>query len=69
MPVLRLRRIGNSLGLLLPKSLVDAKGLGPDDPVDVEVERATSLNEVVGRLGKYHLSVKEWNQSTAPKRP
>ncbi len=64
MPILRLRRIGNSLGLLLPKELVDAKRLAVDVPVHVEVERAARLEDVAGRLRKYHLTVRDWVRST-----
>lgn len=61
MPVLRLRRIGNSLGVLLPSELVAAKGLRPNDDVRVEIERVPRLEDVAGSLRKYGLSAREWN--------
>lgn len=64
MPVLRLRRVGNSLGFVLPKDLVKAKGLKADDAVRVEVEATPKLEEVVGSLRKYDLTVREWNDAT-----
>lgn len=64
MPVLRLRRVGNSLGLILPKDLLASKGLHEDDPVRVELERATRLDDVVGRLRRYRRSAPEWNEAT-----
>lgn len=64
MPILRLRRVGNSLGLILPKDFVAAKGLGPNRPVRVEIEPVRRIEEVVGSLRKYGLSVREWNDLT-----
>ena len=60
MPVLRLRRIGNSLGLILPKELVDSQGLHPDDALRVDIERAPRLDDVFGALRKYRRTPSEW---------
>lgn len=62
--VLRVRRVGNSLGIVLPRDLVEAKGLKPDDPVQVEIEPVLRLADVAGRLAKYRRSVAEWNDAT-----
>jgi len=59
-PVLRLRRIGNSLGLILPREFVDSQGLHPDDALRVDVERAIELDDVFGALRKYRRSATEW---------
>ena len=64
MPVVRLRRIGNSLGLILPGDYVREKHLAPNEEVRVDVERVPSLREVLGSLRKYGLSVQEWNDLT-----
>jgi antitoxin component of MazEF toxin-antitoxin module len=64
MPVLKVRRVGNSLGIVLPSDLVKAKGLRADDAVRVEVEPVLSLEEVAGRLRKYRRTVAEWNEAT-----
>ena len=64
MPVLRVRRIGNGLGVVLPGALVKAKGLKANDAVRVEIEPIARLADVVGRLRKYRLSLREWNDAT-----
>lgn len=58
---MRLRRIGNSLGLILPKEYVAERGLKPNDSVRVEIERALRIEDVAGRLKKYRRSVSDWN--------
>jgi len=63
-PILRVRRVGNSLGVVLPRDLVLDKGLKPDDPVRVEIDPVARLDDVAGRLAKYRLSVREWNDAT-----
>jgi len=63
-PVLRVRRVGNSLGVVLPRDYVRAKGLKADDEVRVEVEPVLRLGDVAGRLRRYNLSVAAWNDAT-----
>lgn len=64
MTVLRLRRVGNSLGIILPKELVEQKGLRADDPVRIEVERAARLHDVLGSLRHHPMSIRELNDLT-----
>lgn len=55
-----MRRIGNSLGLLLPKEFIDSQGLHADDALRVDVERAARLDDVFGALRKFRRSTQEW---------
>lgn len=61
MVILIVRRVGNSLGLILPKGIVAEKRLQPNDEVDVQVERAVTFDEIFGCLQDSKLSVKELN--------
>lgn len=63
-PVLRVRRVGNSLGIVLPRAYVQTKGLAEGDEVRVEVEPVLTLDQVAGRLRRYNLSVDAWNDAT-----
>jgi antitoxin component of MazEF toxin-antitoxin module len=47
---LRVRRIGNSLGVLLPKDEVVRQGLREGDEVVVEVRKSRALLDVWGAL-------------------
>lgn len=49
---------------MLPRELVQEKGLKPDDPVRVEIDPVARLEDVAGRLAKYRRSVVEWNDAT-----
>lgn len=64
MPILKVRRVGNSLGLILPKELVDERGIQEEDDVRLELERVPRLDEVLGTLKKYGLTVRQWNELT-----
>lgn len=64
MPILKVRRVGNSLGLILPKELVDERGIQAEDDVRLELERVPRLDEVLGTLKKYGLTVRQWNELT-----
>lgn len=46
----RVRRVGNSLGLILPKDEVERHGIVEGDIVELEVERKTNLEELFGSL-------------------
>jgi antitoxin component of MazEF toxin-antitoxin module len=50
MPEFIVRRTGNSLAVVIPKTLVDRLRLRPGDPVRVELEKAPSLEEFDGCL-------------------
>ncbi len=63
-PVLHVRRIGKSLGIVFPKQWTRRLALRPGDPVRVEIQRVATIEEVAGRLADYGLSVSEWNDAT-----
>lgn len=64
MPVLRVRRVGNSLGVLLPKSLIREKGLKVNDEVVVDVNLAPDIESVRGAIKHLGLTVDELNELT-----
>jgi antitoxin component of MazEF toxin-antitoxin module len=61
---LRVRRVGNSLGVLFPKELVARKDLRLDDDVLVEVEKPPSIESVIGALRYLGMTVDEMNDLT-----
>ncbi len=61
MPTLKVRKIGNSLGILLPKEVVDQYEVRPGDDLQVDIRKAVRLEDVAGALKKYGLSPNEWN--------
>ena len=44
------RRIGNSLGVIIPKDEVKRHGISEGDLVELDVERRTNLRELFGSL-------------------
>ncbi len=46
----RIRRIGNSLGIIIPKEEVDAEKIREGDLVEVEVQRCISLKDMFGSV-------------------
>lgn len=46
----RIRRIGNSLGIIIPREEVDRKKLKEGDLVEVEVLRRVSTKEMFGSI-------------------
>ena len=61
---LRVRRVGNSLGVLFPKGLVARKNLRLDDDVFIEVEKPPSIDSVIGTLRYLGMTVDEMNDLT-----
>lgn len=46
----RVRRVGNSLGIVIPKEEVKRHGINEGYVVELEVERKTNLKELFGSL-------------------
>jgi antitoxin component of MazEF toxin-antitoxin module len=46
----RIRRIGNSLGIIIPRDEVDKRKIKEGDLVEVEVLRRTNLKEMFGSV-------------------
>lgn len=44
----RVRRIGNSLGIIIPSEEASANGLAEGDSVEIEVSRRASVRELFG---------------------
>lgn len=60
----RVRRIGNSFGIVLPKDLVREKGLKEGDEVDIEIEKARTLVEMWGVLKSRKVTLKRLHELT-----
>lgn len=58
------RRMGNSIGLVLPKELVKEKGLKEGDEVDVDVVKARSVSDMWGALKARKISTRTLNDLT-----
>ena len=46
----RARRIGNSLGIIIPSDEVERHGIAEGDIVELEIERKVNLKEAFGSL-------------------
>lgn len=57
----KVRRIGNSLGVILPKDEVEAQGLEEGDEVEVSVRPALTFEDLQGRFKDPELTVDELN--------
>ena len=44
------KRIGNSLGVLIPKGMVEKTGIREGDTVEIEVTRRVNLREMFGAV-------------------
>ena len=53
----RTRKWGSSIGLILPKSLVDEVGIKPNEKITIEVKKRPLAKEFFGLL-------KDWKRST-----
>lgn len=59
----RVRRIGNSLGIIIPKQEVVDEKIEEGDLVEVEVLRCTSLKEMFGSV-KFRKTAQELKDET-----
>ena len=50
MTTLTVRRMGNSLGVIIPSDQAASLGLRPGDRVDVEVRKAATLQSIFGAM-------------------
>lgn len=55
------RRMGNSLGVTIPKDEVERKGLKEGDEVEITVEKAWTLKDIRGMFKDSELTVDELN--------
>lgn len=65
--VARIRRIGNSLGIVIPRSSVDMAELKEGDFVQVEVIGHVNLREMFGSI-KFRKSTQELKDGLRPKK-
>jgi antitoxin component of MazEF toxin-antitoxin module len=64
MPVFRVRRIGNSLGVLFPKDFIAERKLRLNDEVRVDVRVEGDFKSTAGALKHLGLTVDEMNDIT-----
>lgn len=64
MPTLKVRKVGNSLGVILPKELVDEHHLQVGDDVQIGIQHAVTMEDTFGMLAKYRMTLEEWNDLT-----
>lgn len=57
----KVRRIGNSLGVIIPKEEVERRGLREGDEVRLEIRKARTIDDVWGALRGRLGSVDELN--------
>jgi antitoxin component of MazEF toxin-antitoxin module len=50
MPVVKVRRWGNSLGVVLPKELVESERIRENENVSIEVKKETSIKDLFGSV-------------------
>ncbi|MFH1408424.1 MAG: AbrB/MazE/SpoVT family DNA-binding domain-containing protein [Nanoarchaeota archaeon] len=53
------RKWGNSLGIILPKELVEQEGIEADDKVVVEVRRARRVRDFFGLLPQWKVNTQK----------
>jgi antitoxin component of MazEF toxin-antitoxin module len=64
MPVLRVRKVGNSLGVVFPRKYVAEKNLRPGDNVTLDLEKVQSFESTFGCLAYLGETVDEMNAAT-----
>ena len=50
MTTLTVRKVGNSLGIVIPKAQAQELGLHPGDTVDVELRKTAPLSSIFGAM-------------------
>ena len=56
----KIRKWGNSFGVILPKNLLDSKGLKEDDGIIIEIVKEVDLTNIFGSIKKRKLSGQEF---------
>lgn len=46
----KVRKWGSSLGIVIPKEIAEARGVGPGDEVLAEIRRISNMKEMFGSL-------------------
>ncbi len=52
----RLRRWGNSLGIIIPGDVVQEKGLSEGEEIIIEISKKNTLQELFGSLPKWKIN-------------
>jgi len=55
----KVRRWGNSLGIVIPKEVVEASGIRPGDEVSAEIRKISNVAEIFGSLRGWRKSAQE----------
>lgn len=48
--VVKAKKIGGSIGVIIPKKIVDREKIKPDDTLNIRVNRKDNLNSIWGTL-------------------
>mgnify|MGYP001562649476 CR=1 FL=1 len=46
---IKAKKFGGSIGIILPKELIEEKGISPDDSLEVSIEKVADLSFLWGR--------------------
>jgi len=55
----KVRKWGNSLGIVIPKEVAEAGGIRPGDEVSTEIRKVSDMTEVFGSLRGWKKSAQE----------
>lgn len=48
--IVKARKIGGSIGVLIPKQVIDKEGISAEDTLKIKVERNDNLNSLWGKF-------------------
>jgi antitoxin component of MazEF toxin-antitoxin module len=55
----KIKRWGNSFGVILPKSLIEKQNLKEEDTITIEIVREADISDVFGMIKKRKMSGQE----------
>ena len=58
----KIRKWGNSFGVILPKELLDRKGLKEEDGIVIEIVKEADLSKIFGSIKKRRLSGQKFKE-------
>lgn len=56
----KIRKWGNSFGVIIPKELLDSRGLKENDGITIEIVKEADLSNIFGSVKKRKLSGQEF---------
>lgn len=55
----RTRKIGGSIGVILPKELVQKEGIGPDQNIIIEIKKNVKVRDVFGMFPEWKTPIQK----------